>query len=63
MFNLLDDDTQTSGETDVTANFDGPLDALGLPTTFTPDADFRDGTANADYSAPREYRFYVGFRF
>ena len=63
MFNIFDDDTQIDGEHDVTANFDGPLDALGIPTTFTPDADFRDGTANADFVAPRQYRFFVGFRF
>ena len=63
LFNIFDDDTQIDGETDVTADFSGPLDALGIPTTFTPDSDFRDCTSNACYVAPREYRFFVGFRF
>ena len=62
-FNIFDSDTQVSGERGVTGNFSGPLDALGLPTTFTPDADFRDPINNASFVMPREYRLFVGFRF
>lgn len=47
LFNIFDDATQTSGRTGVTADLDGPLDSLGLPTTFTPDPDSCDPVNNA----------------
>ncbi len=61
--NIFDDDTQIDGENGVTPNFNGPLDSLGLPTTFTEPTNFRAGTSNADFVLPREYRLTVGFRF
>ncbi|MEM8993866.1 MAG: TonB-dependent receptor [Acidobacteriota bacterium] len=63
IFNLFDEDAQIAGRTDVDANFDGPLDGLGLPTTFTTPANFERARNNADFAAPREYQFTVGFRF
>ncbi len=63
LFNVLDDATQTSGRTGVTGEGDGPLDSLGLPTTFTPDPDFRDPVNNASFVTPRTYRLTIGFRF
>ena len=61
--NLFDDDTQTAGRTTVDANFDGPLDSVGLPTTFTTPGNYLGARNNADFVDPREYRFTVGFRF
>lgn len=63
LFNVFDDDTQIAGRTDVDANFNGPLDSLGLPTTFTTPGNYLNARGNGDFSAPREYRFTVGFRF
>ena len=63
MFNIFDDDTQIDGITNVTADFAGPLDSLGLPTTFTPDSNFGDPNNNGSFIGSRLYRFYVGFRF
>lgn len=63
IFNIFDESAQIDGETGVAANFDGPLTTFGIPTTFTPDADFGRATAANDYNDPREYQFTVGFRF
>ena len=63
MINIFDDDSQISGEDDVVGDFSGPLNALGLPTTFNDRSDTGDGEATADFVAPREYRFTLGFRF
>ncbi len=40
-----------------------PLDALGLPTTFTPGSTQRHFDTGDDFPDPRTYRFSVGFRF
>jgi outer membrane receptor protein involved in Fe transport len=61
--NIFNDDAQLAGITNVTANFNGPLDNLGIPTTFTPDANFGNPTGNASFARPQEYLFTVGFRF
>lgn len=50
-------------DTTVDPNFDGPLDDLGLPTTFVPGPRFGQATENDDYPLPREFRFALGFRF
>ncbi|MEM6793221.1 MAG: TonB-dependent receptor [Acidobacteriota bacterium] len=63
VINIFDDDTQIAGDNDVNANFDGPLGAFGVPTTFTAPGTFTEATGNGDFVAPREYRFTVGFRF
>ncbi|MEM1179028.1 MAG: TonB-dependent receptor [Acidobacteriota bacterium] len=63
VFNILDEDAQLAGRSAVDANFDGPLDSFGLPTTFTTPANFERARNNADFVAPREYQFTVGFRF
>jgi hypothetical protein len=63
MINIFDDDSQISGEDDVVADFSGPLNSLGIPTTFVDRSDTGDGEAAGDFVAPREYRFTVGFRF
>ena len=63
VFNIFDESAQIDGETGVAANLDGPTTTFGIPTTFTPDADFGRATAANDYNDPREYQFTVGFRF
>jgi len=63
VINLFDDDAQVAGRTNVDGDFNGPLDGLGLPTTFTTPGNYRSARNNADFTAPREYRFTVGFRF
>jgi hypothetical protein len=61
--NLFDDDSQIAGRTAVDGDFSGPLDSNGLPTTFTTPGNYLGARNNADFVAPREYRFTVGFRF
>ena len=63
IFNVFDDDTQIAGRSAVDANFDGPLDSLGIPTTFTLPSNFERARNNADFVNPQEYQFTVGFRF
>lgn len=63
VFNIFDESAQIDGETGVAANFSGPTTTFGIPTTFTPDADFGRATAANDFNDPREYQFTVGFRF
>lgn len=41
----------------------GPLDAQGLPTTFTKDPLFGTARSAADYQTPREYAISAGIRF
>ena len=50
-------------DTTVDPDFDGPLDSLGLPTTFTRGPNFGQATGNGDYPLPREFRVSFGFRF
>lgn len=60
--NIFNDDTQTSGSTTVTPNFND-VDALGLPQSFTEPTSFASDSSNASFVAPREYKLTVGFRF
>jgi hypothetical protein len=50
-------------DTTIEGNFDGPLDSLGLPTTFERGPKFGQTTSNNDFPLPREYRISLGFRF
>jgi hypothetical protein len=63
VFNILGDDTLIQHNIAVAANQAGPVDANGLPTTFTEGAAFGDGQQNTHFVAPREYQFGVGIRF
>ena len=63
IINVFNDDTQIDGRTEVSSNFDGPTDALGLPTTFTFPSNYLDSRNNNDFVLPREYKLTVGFRF
>jgi hypothetical protein len=61
--NALNGDPLIRFDNTITANLTGPLDADGLPTTYTKGSNFGKGTANNHYPTPREFRFSVGFRF
>jgi hypothetical protein len=63
VLNLFNDDAQISGNDNIAPNFDGPVDELGLPTTFVTTDSTGDPFNNDDFAATREYRFTVGFRF
>ena len=63
LFNVFNDDTQLAGSTIVGLDNSGPVDSLGIPTNFVDPGNYLDARGNADFIAPREYRFTVGFRF
>jgi hypothetical protein len=50
-------------DTTLTPNNSGPVDALGIPTTYTRGANFGKNTVLTHNPVPREYRFALGFRF
>jgi hypothetical protein len=47
----------------ISANRTGPLDANGLPTTFTQGSLFGQATSNAHFVTPQEYLISAGIRF
>lgn len=72
--NLFDEDSQISGETNVSPCYPadhsfyrggciGPVDPLGLPLTFEEPAYFADDRSNGDFVAPREVKLTLGFRW
>lgn len=70
VLNVLNDQTLTSYDTTVSANWNGPLDAMGLPTTYTKGPRFGQPTRSADYPAwrtgqtgGRAFLVAGGFRF
>ncbi|MDY7093128.1 MAG: TonB-dependent receptor [Acidobacteriota bacterium] len=63
MRNVFDDDSVIDGFQTVGANFGGPTDADGLPTTFTRPANLGNPQNNEDFVTPREYRISAGIRF
>ena len=63
LLNIFGDDTQIAGRTTVDADFNGALDAVGIPTGFTTPGNYLGARNNADFVTSREYRFTVGFRF
>ena len=63
IYNVMNDDTLLTWNTTVRPNFDGPLDELGLPTTYTEGSRFGEGTSAGDYPDGRRYQVALGFRF
>jgi hypothetical protein len=63
VFNVTGEDKLIAWNTTITPVRTGPLDANGLPTTFTRGGAFGTGTSNAHYVVPREYQVAVGIRF
>ena len=63
VYNALNDDTLLTWNTTVQPNHDGPLDALGLPTTYTEGSRFGEATRADDHPAGRRFQVALGFRF
>jgi len=63
VFNVFNDHTQTFGNITVLPNFNGPVDSLGLPTTFTKGPNFGQPQTNLDFVPPREYQLSLAIRF
>lgn len=70
LLNVLNAQTLTSFDTTVSANWNGPLDPMGLPTTYTKGPRFGQATRSADYPAwrtgqtgGRAFLVAGGFRF
>lgn len=63
IFNLFDNDKLVTWDNEISGNTGGPVDSLGLPTTFTEGPNFGQATDDADYAVPRELRLSVGLRF
>jgi hypothetical protein len=63
VFNITNEDTLISYDTDIRVDPASPLDSLGRPTGFIRQPNFGNATADTNYVVPREYSFSVGFRF
>lgn len=63
VFNVLNDDTLRIFNTTVLRNTSGPLDSLGLPTTYTKGPAFGTATSAGNYVRPRTWQVALGFRF
>ena len=63
VFNIFNNDTLATWDTTVVADDTSPVDALGLPTRYTPGPLFGQGTSNANYPRARGWQVAFGFRF
>ena len=63
MYNILNNDTLLGWDTTIDPNYDGPLDGLGLPTTYIKGPRFGEATSAGAYPNGREFRVAMGFRF
>ena len=69
--NVFNYNTPLSFNTAISGNFNGPLDSLGLPTTFTKGPQFGQATSNFNFAPggettipfTRTYSVALGFRF
>ena len=63
MYNALGNDKLLTWNTTVRPDVDGPLDELGLPTTYTEGSRFGEATSAGDYPNGRTFQVAMGFRF
>ena len=70
VYNVFNNDTRVTWDTTVIPNFDGPLDELGLPTTYIEGPSFGEATSVNDYpqflpgrDGLRTIMVSMGFRF
>ncbi len=70
LYNVFDNDKLVFWDTTVDPVYDGPVDALGLPTTYEEGPRFGEGTSVGDYPAylpgfdgGRTFRMALGFRW
>src|SRR5204863_3342508 len=52
IYNVLNNQKLVTFDTTITADWDGPVDALGLPTTFIKADTFGKATSAADFAQP-----------
>jgi hypothetical protein len=63
MFNVLNNQPLMRYNTTVTADLNGPVDAMGLPLNFIRGANFGQATTATHYPRPRTFQMALGFRF
>ena len=70
LYNVFNNNALIGWNTTVDPNYDGPVDDLGLPTTYEKGPRFGEGTAQRDYPpwlagtyGGRTFRMSLGFRF
>ena len=70
LYNVFKHDSLIGWNTTVNPVYDGPVDDLGLPTTYEEGPRFREGTSQGNYppwlagaSGGRTFRMALGFRF
>ena len=70
VYNVFNNQKLVTFDTTISANWDGPVDALGLPTTYIKSPTFGTATSAADYASPfpgqtggRTYLLTLGIRF
>lgn len=69
VFNLFNNQKLVGFDTTIEPDFDGPLDALGLPTTYIRSDTFGEARSSGDFprslslAGGRGFRMALGFRF
>ena len=70
LYNVFNNDSLVAWDSTVNPDYDGPVDALGLPTTYEKGDRFGEGTSVAYYppwlpgvDGSRSFRMSLGFRF
>jgi hypothetical protein len=70
IYNLLNNQKLTTFDTTISADWNGPVDALGLPTNYIKSPTFGTATSAADFPQPfqgqtggRTFTFGLGIRF
>jgi hypothetical protein len=70
IYNLLNNHKLTTFDTTISADWNGPVDALGLPTNYIKSPTFATATSAGDFPAPfqgqtggRTFTFSLGLRF
>jgi hypothetical protein len=61
--NMFDSQPLIAYNTTIIPNDKGPVDAYGLPTTYTKGAKFGQATSNSDFPSPRTFLFSLGMTF
>jgi len=61
--NVFDEDSLVTYDTTISPDFDGPVDADGLPTSFVRGPNFGQATSEASHVVPRAFQLSLGLRF
>ncbi len=63
VYNVFANEALTNFNTTINPDFSGPVDELGLPTTFIRGPRFGQATSETDFPRARTFQLAVGFRF